>query len=185
MSWSVEMPELPEVETIRRGLVPLLIKQEIVAVIMRRKNLRWPIPTKELSLALPGHTIAEVLRRGKYLLMPIGSGCLIIHLGMSGVLRHHHKNIPFVKHDHFDIEFKNGSHLRLNDPRRFGAVLWTTDPIQDHPLLAKLGPEPLEEDFNSDYLYKKTRGRKGGVKSFLMNSHVVVGAGNIYAAESL
>ncbi|MBF0379435.1 MAG: bifunctional DNA-formamidopyrimidine glycosylase/DNA-(apurinic or apyrimidinic site) lyase [Magnetococcales bacterium] len=179
------MPELPEVETIRRGLAPLLIKQEIKAVTTRRENLRWPMPIKELADNLPGHTIDDVSRRGKYLLMPIGRGSLIVHLGMSGVLRHHKKNIPYVKHDHFDIAFKNGSHLRLNDPRRFGAVLWTSEPPLNHPLLAKLGPEPLLADFNADYLYEKSRGRKGGIKSFLMDSQVVVGAGNIYAAESL
>ncbi|MBF0357950.1 MAG: bifunctional DNA-formamidopyrimidine glycosylase/DNA-(apurinic or apyrimidinic site) lyase [Magnetococcales bacterium] len=179
------MPELPEVETIRRGLAPLLSQQEILSVAVRRKDLRWPMPKSELLQALPGQVIREVNRRGKYLLMPIGEGCMIIHLGMSGVLRHLAKDVPFIKHDHFDIAFKNGSHLRLNDPRRFGAVLWTTEDPGKHKLLASLGPEPFTEAFSPEYLFKRSRGRRVAIKNFLMDSHVVVGAGNIYSAESL
>lgn len=179
------MPELPEVETIRRGLEPLLQKQAIKDVSVRRADLRWPIPKADLLKNLPGQSIRGVFRRGKYLLLPIGSGTLILHLGMSGVLRHHEKHIPYIKHDHFDIALENGCHLRLNDPRRFGAILWTDQDPATHPLIAPLGPEPLEEQLNADYLFERSRKRKGGVKNFIMDSHLVVGVGNIYAAESL
>ena len=179
------MPELPEVETIKRGLAPLLVQQSILSVAVRRPNLRWPMPKDELNQALPGETIRSVSRRGKYLLFSIGGGNLIIHLGMSGVLRHLPVNIPYVKHDHFNVALENGSHLRLNDPRRFGAVLWSGERVEEHPLIASLGPEPLSEQFNPKVLYTGVKGRKTAIKTTIMDSHLVVGVGNIYAAESL
>ncbi|MBF0446611.1 MAG: bifunctional DNA-formamidopyrimidine glycosylase/DNA-(apurinic or apyrimidinic site) lyase [Magnetococcales bacterium] len=179
------MPELPEVETIRRGLEPLLSDQIIRQVTVRRPDLRWPIPAEVLRQSLPGQTILAVTRRGKYLLLPIADGTLIVHLGMSGVLRYLAADTPFVKHDHFDLALGNGAHLRLNDPRRFGAVLWTTQPAKSHPLIASLGPEPLTDDFSKKQLYEQSRGRKLAIKNFIMDAHHVVGVGNIYAAEAL
>lgn len=178
------MPELPEVETSRRGIEPHILGKTINAITIRQKKLRWPIPVS-LKKNLRGEKILSVKRRGKYLLLETDKGTLIIHLGMSGSLHIVSKDTAAEKHDHFDIEFSNGEILRLRDPRRFGAVLWSkTDPLK-HKLLKNLGPEPLTEEFTADYLYRLSRKRKIAIKSFIMNSHIVVGVGNIYANEAL
>lgn len=183
------MPELPEVETTRRGIAPHLLGQSIANVIIRNPSLRWPIPGN-LPELLVGLTIQAVTRRAKYLLLDCGVGTLILHLGMSGSLR----ILPYrlmqpielpQKHDHFDLILSDQTVLRLRDPRRFGAVLWHTGDILQHPLLMNLGPEPLTADFNAQQLFEKTRECRASIKQMLMNSHVVVGIGNIYANEAL
>jgi len=178
------MPELPEVETTRRGLEPHLANQPIIAVIVRDARLRFPV-SPELARILPGQTIRSVIRRGKYLLLDCGIGWLILHLGMSGSLRIVPSATLPEKHDHFDLVLENGFCMRLRDPRRFGAVIWTqTDPLR-HPLLAQLGVEPLTAAFDGVWFYQKTRGRRTSIKQTLMDSHLVVGVGNIYANEAL
>ncbi|MBZ0104601.1 MAG: bifunctional DNA-formamidopyrimidine glycosylase/DNA-(apurinic or apyrimidinic site) lyase [Sulfuricella denitrificans] len=178
------MPELPEVETTRRGLEPHLKGERIRAVIIRNSHLRFPVDPALLSM-LPGRVAGDISRRGKYLLLDCGEGWLILHLGMSGSLRVLPAATPPEKHDHFDLVLENGSCMRLRDPRRFGAVIWTqTDPVR-HPLLEKLGVEPLTSDFNGPWLYKITRGKKTSIKQTLMDAHLVVGVGNIYANEAL
>ncbi len=178
------MPELPEVETTRRGIEPHIVRQKISDIVVRQKHLRWPIPT-----TLKSHTVGQVInqveRRGKYLLLHMDNGTIIIHLGMSGSLRITDKNSIPEKHDHFDLVLNNKKILRLRDPRRFGAVLWTSHSVAQHKLIKNLGPEPLNENFNADYLYKLSQNRKVPIKSFIMNSQVVVGVGNIYANEAL
>ena len=179
------MPELPEVETSRRGIEPHILNKKIKDVVIRQHQLRWPIP-KTLANKITGIKLTQVLRRGKYLLLNFSDiGTVIIHLGMSGSLRICTPSTPIGKHDHIDFVFSNKKVLRLTDPRKFGCVLWTDQPIDQHKLLSKLGPEPLENDFNTDYLYQKSRKRNCSIKSFIMNSHIVVGVGNIYASESL
>lgn len=184
------MPELPEVETTLRGLSPHLTGQRIEQVIIRNPQLRWPIPVN-LPAILRGQTINTLQRRAKYLLMGCGNGTLILHLGMSGSLRILTASTPAEKHDHFDLILANGTLMRLRDPRRFGAVLWhpnTTEnqgDISQHPLLAMLGPEPLLDNFDAQYLYTATRKRSAAIKQVIMDSHIVVGVGNIYASESL
>ena len=178
------MPELPEVETTLRGLSPHLTGQRIQQVIIRNPHLRWPIPDN-LPGILRGQTIHKLQRRAKYLLLECDSGTLILHLGMSGSLRVLPALILPEKHDHFDLQLANGTLMRLRDPRRFGAVLWHEGDITQHPLLARLGPEPLQDDFNAAYLYRATRKRSAAIKQVIMDSHVVVGVGNIYASESL
>lgn len=178
------MPELPEVETTLRGLSPHLTGQHIRQVIIRNPHLRWPIPAN-LPAILPGQTIDNLQRRAKYLLVKCDTGTLILHLGMSGSLRTLPAQTPPEKHDHFDLILSNGTLMRLRDPRRFGAVLWHEGDIAQHALLAKLGPEPLLGDFNAHYLYTATRKRGAAIKLVIMDSHVVVGVGNIYASESL
>lgn len=180
------MPELPEVETTRRGIAPWLVGCSVHNVIVRQPRLRWPIPA-DLADTLKGHSVQAVNRRGKYLLLETAVGTLIIHLGMSGSLRILRSGIPpHGRHDHVDIIFEDCV-LRFNDPRRFGAMLFCEQDPRLHPLLAKLGPEPLQkgEGFSGEYLYKKSKQRKVAVKNFLMDSNVVVGVGNIYANESL
>jgi formamidopyrimidine-DNA glycosylase len=179
------MPELPEVETTRRGIAPHASGESVSRVIVRDARLRWPVPA-ELSVQLPGSVIESMQRRGKYLLFRTDTGTLIVHLGMSGSLRVLDAPAPPAqKHDHVDIVRGNARVLRYNDPRRFGCLLWTLeDPLQ-HALLRSLGPEPLQGDFSADYLFARSRGRKVAVKSFIMDSHVVVGVGNIYANEAL
>lgn len=181
------MPELPEVETTRRGIQPKVDKQTITKMIIRNGSLRWPV---DLSLPqkLVGLPVLDVGRRGKYLLLKTAQGTLLIHLGMSGNLRILPIGTPVQKHDHVDIEFANGYLLRLNDPRRFGSVLWHSieeGPVEQHKLLVKLAPEPLTDEFNGDYFFEKARNRKVAIKTLVMNSAVAVGAGNIYANESL
>ena len=184
------MPELPEVETTLRGLSPHLSGQCIKQIIIRNPHLRWPIPAN-LPGILRKQTIRSLHRRAKYLLLQCDSGTLILHLGMSGSLRVLPDYTPAEKHDHFDLILENGTLMRLRDPRRFGAVLWHPEPagnqrdIAQHPLLAQLGPEPLLEDFDAQYLYAATRKRRAAIKQVIMDSHVVVGVGNIYASESL
>jgi formamidopyrimidine-DNA glycosylase len=183
------MPELPEVEITRRGLAAHLTGLKIADVVIRNGSLRWPIP-KNLPKLLRGCTIASLKRRAKYLLMDCGSGTLILHLGMSGSLRILPANTPSEKHDHFDLILSNGTLMRLRDPRRFGAVLWHKGDPATHPLLATLGPEPLPgssvtDDFDARYLYQATRGRSVSIKQCIMDNHIVVGVGNIYANEAL
>ncbi|MFA6902273.1 MAG: bifunctional DNA-formamidopyrimidine glycosylase/DNA-(apurinic or apyrimidinic site) lyase [Gallionellaceae bacterium] len=178
------MPELPEVETTLRGLSPHLSGQRIKQVTIRNPHLRWPIPDN-LPGILRTQTIHSLQRRAKYLLLQCDSGTLILHLGMSGSLRVLPANTPAEKHDHFDLLLHNGTLMRLRDPRRFGAVLWHAGDIAQHPLLSALGPEPLLDDFSAGYLYRATRKRSASVKQVIMDSHVVVGVGNIYASESL
>lgn len=178
------MPELPEVETTRRGIEPHVLGQRISAVIIRQRRLRWPVP-KALDAALPGQVIRSVRRRAKYLLLDTDAGTAILHLGMSGSLRLVARDAPIGKHDHVDIQLDSGQSLRLTDPRRFGALLWTTAAPEQHELLIKLGPEPLSDEFDGAHLFTRSRGRKVCVKQFIMDSHIVVGAGNIYASEAL
>lgn len=182
------MPELPEVETSRRGIEPHILGKTIKDVVIREHRLRWPIP-KSLPDKIRKLRLTQVDRRGKYLLLHFGedaaSGTVIIHLGMSGSLRICPMSIPAEKHDHIDFVFSNNKILRLKDPRKFGCVLWTNKPVDQHKLLSKLGPEPLDDAFSSDYFYKKSRKRTCSIKAFIMNSHTVVGVGNIYASESL
>jgi len=178
------MPELPEVETTRRGLEHELAGQRIAAAVVRNRALRWPVP-KSLARTLAGLTIRSVGRRGKYLIFDCGEGSLILHLGMSGRMLVLPAGAPAGKHDHFDIELGNGKLARLTDPRRFGSLHWTrADPLA-HPLLAALGPEPFSEAFNADWLHARTRGRSTAIKNVLMDSHIVAGVGNIYANEAL
>lgn len=177
------MPELPEVETVRRGLTPISVGQRIQNVIVRETGLRWPVST-DLPTQLLGQTIHCLDRRGKYLLFLLDKGALIVHLGMSGTLRHYRTAPPLTKHDHLDAELSDGSLLRFNDPRRFGAVLYTATP-ETHPLLATLGIEPLDTSFSGEYLYQITRKRRVAIKTFIMDAHRIVGIGNIYANEAL
>lgn len=178
------MPELPEVETTRRGISPHVLGQRVRDVVVRNAQLRWPVPP-QLCSELTGRTIEQVNRRGKYLLLYAGDACLLVHLGMSGSLRVVTDGAPLLKHDHIDIVMADGSTLRYSDPRRFGCMLWLKDSPMEHPLLKSLGPEPLSEDFDNNTLALASRGRKVPVKSFIMDSHVVVGVGNIYANEAL
>lgn len=178
------MPELPEVEITRRGIAAHLTGQRITGVTVRNAALRWPI-TSEISSSLPEQQIHSVTRRAKYLLLRCDTGTLIIHLGMSGSLRVLPVNVPPQAHDHFELLLGNGNILRLRDPRRFGAVLWWTEDISQHPLLKRLGPEPLSEDFTADRLHNDIRNRSIRIKQVVMNQHIVVGVGNIYANEAL
>ncbi len=177
------MPELPEVETTLRGIEPYLTGQVVGRVIVRDARLRWPVPADVCKAE--GQRFTSLHRRGKYLLLKMQQGGLIVHLGMSGSLRILKTPMPPGKHDHIDIEMADGICLRFNDPRRFGAFLWVDDQMESHELLHRLGPEPLSADFTADYLYRSSRKRKVPIKNFIMNGHVVVGVGNIYASESL
>ncbi|MGZ8216625.1 bifunctional DNA-formamidopyrimidine glycosylase/DNA-(apurinic or apyrimidinic site) lyase [Methylomagnum sp.] len=178
------MPELPEVETTRRGIAPHILGASIAGLVVRQPRLRWPVPG-DLPGKLAGQSIQAVRRRGKYLLLDTGTGTLIFHLGMSGSLRLTDPNHPPRKHDHLDLVFGNGLCLRFHDPRRFGCLLWTEAEPESHPLLANLGPEPLSADFTGHYLHERAGERHLAVKLFIMDSHIVVGVGNIYANESL
>lgn len=177
------MPELPEVETARRGLLPHVAGRRVGHVRLRRPDLRWPIP-REVQAVLPGQRIDAIHRRAKYLLAETAAGSALLHLGMSGSLRVLPADAPVRAHDHVDIVLDDGHALRFHDPRRFGCLLWQA-PGETHPLLAGLGPEPLSEAFDGDYLFARSRGRSAPVKAFLMDQKVVVGVGNIYAAEAL
>lgn len=177
------MPELPEVETTRRGLQPHVEGRRVVRVLLRRPDLRWPIPAA-LTEQLPGQRIIALRRRAKYLLFDTAAGSALLHLGMSGNLRVLPEGTPVQPHDHVDMVLEDGQLLRFHDPRRFGCLLWQAAG-EMHPLLAKLGPEPLSVAFDGDYLFALSRGRSCAVKSFLMDQAVVVGVGNIYAAEAL
>ena len=177
------MPELPEVETTLRGIQPHLAGQRIAAIVVREPRLRWPIEAG-VSKA-EGQSCTRLSRRGKYLLIHLNQGGLMIHLGMSGSLRVLANAAAPGKHDHFDICMQNGTCLRFNDPRRFGALLWVEDGFAAPPLLRDLGPEPFSTAFSGDYLFELSRGRRVAAKNFIMNGHIVVGVGNIYASEAL
>jgi len=178
------MPELPEVETTRRGLMVAMEGTRIDQALVRERRMRQPI-SRALPHCVAGLTIRALHRRAKYLLVDCGVGTLIIHLGMSGRLWLVDHNTPPDKHDHFDLALANGKTVRLRDPRRFGLVLWVTGDVMQHQLLASLGPEPLSNDFNGAALYTATRNRSAAIKLVIMDSHVVVGVGNIYASEAL
>ncbi|MDA8391005.1 MAG: bifunctional DNA-formamidopyrimidine glycosylase/DNA-(apurinic or apyrimidinic site) lyase [Gammaproteobacteria bacterium] len=178
------MPELPEVETTRRGLMPHVNGRRITSVTIREPRLRWTVPAT-LAREVRGQRIETITRRGKYLLFALDDGgCLIIHLGMSGSLRLVDRDCAAGRHEPFDIGLDSGMNLRLRDPRRFGALLWTRD-ARNHALLKDLGPEPLDGVLAGDYLYDASRRRSIAVRDFLMNSHVIAGIGNIYANEAL
>ncbi|HET7611442.1 MAG TPA: bifunctional DNA-formamidopyrimidine glycosylase/DNA-(apurinic or apyrimidinic site) lyase [Rhodanobacteraceae bacterium] len=177
------MPELPEVETTRRGIEPFVTGRVVERVLLRRSDLRWPIP-RALTSKLPGQRIDAVERRAKYLLLHTAAGSALLHLGMSGALRITDPALPPRTHDHYDIVLDSGKALRFNDPRRFGCLLWQ-QPGEVHPLLQGLGPEPLGEAFDGDRLWSLSRGRTAAVKTFLMDQSIVVGVGNIYASEAL
>jgi formamidopyrimidine-DNA glycosylase len=176
------VPELPEVEVTRRGIAPHLVGQLISGVKVREARLRWPVPQAVRKLA--GRTVRAVRRRGKYLLIDCGAGHLLVHLGMSGSLRVLPAGTPAQKHDHFDLVLGDRV-LRLRDPRRFGAVLWTAGNVDAHPLLAHLGVEPLSRALNPARLHALTRRQRIAIKQFLMDGRRIVGVGNIYANESL
>ena len=176
------MPELPEVETTRRGIAPWVVGQTITGWTVRNPKLRWPV---QIPPQLRDQEVLAVNRRGKYLLITTAAGHLIVHLGMSGSLRILPVGTEALTHDHVDLEFSSGKLLRLNDPRRFGCVRYQAGAVEDHALLAHLGVEPLGNEFAGDYLFEQSRKRKVAVKNFIMDSKVVVGVGNIYAAESL
>ena len=177
------MPELPEVETTRRGIAPYCEGETITRVTVRNGSLRWPVPA-DLAERLEGQRIENVDRRAKYLFLNMMQGTVIVHLGMSGSLRIITDNTPPLTHDHIDLALQSGVILRFNDPRRFGCWLWA-DSAEEHPLISHLGPEPLAPEFNGAHLFRLSRGKNTPVKSFIMDNQVVVGAGNIYANEAL
>lgn len=177
------MPELPEVETSRRGIEPHLVGRRIETVDIRERRLRWPVST-DVDVCLAGATVTAVRRRAKYLLLETDRGTAIIHLGMSGSVYVVDRGTPAGVHEHFDLNLGSGYALRFRDPRRFGSLHWTDDPA-GHWLLRDLGPEPLGPDFSGEYLHERSRGRRISVKPFIMNSSIVVGVGNIYASEAL
>ena len=178
------MPELPEVETTRKGIMPHVQNRRVQEVVIRQSKLRWPV-SPELREEMTGQCITSVRRRGKYLLLGTGGGTLLVHLGMSGSLRILAHNQVAEKHDHIDIILEGDKLLRYTDPRRFGCMLWLRGDIYSHELLRALGPEPLGVDFSGIVLFQKSRLRKTPVKCFIMDSHIVVGVGNIYANEAL
>ena len=178
------MPELPEVETTIRGIEPYVVQKKITRVVVREPRLRWPVPDG-LEGLVSGHLVERVFRRAKYILMSVGRGHLLLHLGMSGSLRLSPMDNPPGPHDHIELQIENEWKLRLRDPRRFGCVLYLEGNPHEHPLLASLGPEPISDEFDGDYLHAISRKRSVAVKNFLMNSKVVVGVGNIYASEAL
>lgn len=178
------MPELPEVETTRRGIEPSVTARSIDRIIVREPRLRWPIPG-ELPVAAAGQRVLELRRRAKYLLFDLERGTLILHLGMSGSLRLLPATTAPRPHDHVDIVLDSGLCLRFNDPRRFGSLLWTTEDPLTHRLLKSLAPEPLGDEFDANYLARAAKGRSVAIKQLIMNSQLVVGVGNIYASEAL
>ncbi|MDH5229363.1 MAG: bifunctional DNA-formamidopyrimidine glycosylase/DNA-(apurinic or apyrimidinic site) lyase [Gammaproteobacteria bacterium] len=178
------MPELPEVETTRRGISPHILNKTIQQVIIRHHGLRWPVD-KDLPQLLQQQSINTIERRGKYLIFSLANGSILLHLGMSGSLAIVNTNTPIRKHDHVDIVFNDNTCLRFHDPRRFGAIVWTTQAIEEHDLLKRLGPEPLTNEFNADYLWQHCHRRTTSIKQAIMNAHIVVGVGNIYASEAL
>ena len=178
------MPELPEVETTRRGIEPHVVGRTVIALEVHEPRLRWHIPAT-LAAQLVGQRVERAGRRAKYLLLELTHGTLLWHLGMSGSLRVLPAGSPRDTHDHVDLVLDSGYLLRFNDPRRFGSVHYTTEDPSSHPLLARLAPEPLDDEFNADYLWRITRRRRVAIKALLMNSRLVVGVGNIYASEAL
>ncbi len=177
------MPELPEVETTRLGLLPLVVGKTIEAISVRERRLRWPVDAA-VDTALQNQPVTALSRRGKYLLISTSAGTLLVHLGMSGSLRFLTSPVTPSRHDHVDLEFSSGELLRFNDPRRFGSLHFSTEP-ETHWLLKDMGPEPLGTDFTGEYLWRVSRRRRVGIKQFLMNGRIVAGVGNIYANESL
>jgi formamidopyrimidine-DNA glycosylase len=177
------LPELPEVETTRRGLEPHARRRRVVRLALYERRLRWPVPAR-LPALVAGQRLKRIGRRAKYLLLELESGTLLLHLGMSGNVRVVPATQPRRLHDHFDLVLDSGKALRFNDPRRFGSLIFTRDPAR-HPLLARLAPEPFAAAFDADYLYRVTRRRRVAIKQLLMNSQLVVGVGNIYASEAL
>lgn len=178
------MPELPEVETTRRGIAPSVSGRTIERVIVREPRLRWRVPS-ELPEAAAGQRVRDLRRRAKYLLFDLERGTMILHLGMSGSLRLLPSSVTPILHDHVDIVLDSGLCVRFNDPRRFGSLLWTTEDPLEHPLLSALAPEPLSAEFDGEYLARAAKGRRVAIKLLIMNSQVVVGVGNIYASEAL
>ena len=178
------MPELPEVETTRRGLAPIVSGATVAAVVVRNRALRQPVP-RNLARVLTGRRIDRLERRAKYLLFRAGDGTLIVHLGMSGRLWIVGAGTAPETHDHFDLALANGPIVRLRDPRRFGLVLWHAGNPLEHKLLRDIGPEPLSPALSAEWLYRETRARSGAIKNALMDSHLVAGVGNIYASEAL
>ncbi|MCP4413575.1 MAG: bifunctional DNA-formamidopyrimidine glycosylase/DNA-(apurinic or apyrimidinic site) lyase [Gammaproteobacteria bacterium] len=178
------MPELPEVETTRKGIYPHIYQQRVVSVIIRRRDLRWPIPDN-MHLLLQGNLLLDIKRRGKYLLMEFESGTALLHLGMSGSIRILGSETIPEKHDHVELHFTNGKLLRFNDPRRFGAFLWAGKEPLKHKLLANLGVEPFDPAFNAKFIYQAGKKRTTAVKQLIMDAKLLVGVGNIYANESL
>ena len=178
------MPELPEVETTRNGIAPQVEGRAFSGITIRQHQLRWPIP-KDLPTLLTKRKVIEISRRGKYLLFRFTHGHMLIHLGMSGSLRICPTTMPPQKHDHVDFVLPGKQCLRFHDPRRFGAVLWTGEPVEEHKLLRHLGPEPLSDTFTGAFLFKQSRKRSKDIKAFIMDSQIVVGVGNIYANEAL
>lgn len=178
------MPELPEVETTKRGVAPHVVGRKLQSIVVRQPQLRWPV-LAELAALVEGQPLLSINRRGKYLLFEFPSGVLMVHLGMSGSLRVVERREDPGFHDHVDMDFGRSRVLRYHDPRRFGAFVWAGADWQNHALIHHLGPEPLTEDFSVDYLYQRSRKRRQAIKSFIMDSKVVVGVGNIYANEAL
>lgn len=177
------MPELPEVETVLQGIKPLVEHKVIRGIVIRQPKLRWDVP-QGLQRKLQNQKVTKLERRGKYILFHLPKGTLLLHFGMSGSLKILSKATDPKKHDHIDLLFDD-FYLRYTDPRRFGALLYTDENPKNHPLLAKLGIEPLTNGFNGEYLYRKAGSRKLTIKQFIMNHQIVVGVGNIYAAEAL
>ena len=177
------MPELPEVETTRRGLAPLTEGRVIERITVRKRELRWPIP--DAIKEAEGQTVLAMQRRAKWLIWQLEAGHMLWHLGMSGSFRGWTEPPAAGTHDHVDVQMGQGHLIRYTDPRRFGALFWTTDDPLTHPHLVRLGPEPFDDAFNGEYLWRLSRGRRGPVKTFIMNGQVVVGVGNIYACEAL
>jgi formamidopyrimidine-DNA glycosylase len=178
------LPELPEVETTRRGIEPFAVGRTIMRLAVHEPRLRWRV-AKDMPAQVQGQRILKTGRRAKYLLLELESGTLLLHLGMSGSLRVLPSSTVRTLHDHIDLVLDSGQSLRFNDPRRFGSLHYTSGPVEQHPLLVRLAPEPLDERFNADYLWSVTRRRRVAIKQLLMNSHLVVGVGNIYANEAL
>lgn len=177
------MPELPEVETTKNFLSQHIIDNKITAAKLYRKNLRWPI-SECIPDEIIGKKFISVDRRGKYLILNLNHGSIIMHLGMSGSIAVRSKEDNLIKHDHFDISFSNNTIMRYNDPRRFGAILWSYEPYM-HSLISSIGPEPLSDDFSADFLYNRLQNSKANIKNSIMNSKIVSGVGNIYACEAL
>jgi formamidopyrimidine-DNA glycosylase len=178
------LPELPEVETTRRGIEPYAVGRKIVRLAVHEPRLRWPV-AKDMPRQVAGQRILATGRRAKYLLFELDSGTLLLHLGMSGSLRVLPTTTARVAHDHVDLVLDSGQSLRFNDPRRFGSLHYTSEPVDEHPLLIRLAPEPFDRRFNAEYLWSITRRRRVAIKQLLMNSQLVVGVGNIYASEAL
>ena len=182
--WGDRLPELPEVETTVRGVRPVVAGWQICSVVVRERRLRWPVP-RSLNRTLSGKRVASVGRRAKYILLNFSHGTLMIHLGMSGRLRVVPADTPPAKHDHVDFVLDSGKVLRFHDPRRFGSILWVSQDFTNNKLIKNLGPEPFDEALTGAALYRLSRGRKTGIKQFIMDGRIIVGVGNIYASEAL